>query len=197
MEKGSFEMPSLEATKRPRSRAWIVLCGLIGLIVIAAVIAMVSMDRATDVQSRQETTSAPCVPPPSHPETVIPDSDRPLESKSTNPADYPRISEAPLAVVCGPASVFPPDSPRGIILEDAVYGHCALEITGPDALCRLEYASGPRFLTDQDKYMVVNVEGRHYGNCRFEGPADKERMPSAGRDDRVAERIRCFLLPVR
>lgn len=190
MEQGSYEMPSLETKKAARFSIKEVLAVL--AVVAIAVISIVVLIVAP--RDEQATPSSTCV---SAPRGTAPAVSMEFTPKSAHASDYAHDPDAPLAPCpTTPAEIFPPGSGAGIIFSDAVYTHCELQPAGPDSLCRLSYASGPNFLPKQPENPSVMIEGRAYGNCRFEGSLEVLRMHGAGRDDKVAGTLRCFLLPV-
>lgn len=188
MKQGSFEMSPLEPSKARRFSPRIVAAFAVMAAVIIAVIGAVLLTIVS--RDDQMATPAACVPALAAPAGTQ------LAPKAAHASDYAHIADAPPAPCpTAPADVFPPDSGIGIVFEYAVFKHCALQVDGPDALCRLAYASGPDLLPAQPANPSVRIEGRDYGNCRFDGPLDTARMHGAGRDDQVSRTLRCFLLP--
>lgn len=192
MEQGSFEMESLKVEKSQGFRARIVAAVATVVALLIALLAVFLLTVVSRDDGRPAATTA-CVSAPvgNYPEMPA------LAPKSAHADDYVHIADAPLAPCpTTPADIFPPDSGIGIVFEHAVFKHCALQVDGPDALCHLAYASGPNLLPAQPANPAVNIEGREYGNCRFDGPLTNSRMSGAGREDQVSDLLRCFLLPM-
>ena len=163
MKQGSFEMSPLEPSKARRFSPRIVAAFAVMAAVIIAVIGAVLLTIVS--RDDQMATPAACVPALAAPAGTQ------LAPKAAHASDYAHIADAPPAPCpTAPADVFPPDSGIGIVFEYAVFKHCALQVDGPDALCRLAYASGPDLLPVQPANPSVRIEGRDYGNCRFDGP---------------------------
>jgi hypothetical protein len=162
----------------------VVIPGTIAIVVLMGLVLFLSHPFADKQASPPVLT---CAPTADHPGISISDPDQP-SSKSTTSTDYMYVKRGPLASVCGPAEIFPPEGGAGIVFGYAVYNNCKMASIQIGIECSLAYRSSEKYL-DQPANPTIEIDGHLYGKCRLDDGNPDFSVPE------LDGRIHCIPVP--